>query len=68
VAFGLHFQHLLTRFLGSVADAVIRRYKRIWSQKGPATLGVSFAPRCDVTASQLGAAKNRANQPGFLCL
>jgi len=27
VAFGLHFQHLLTRFLGSVADAVIRRYK-----------------------------------------
>ena len=27
MAFGLHFQHLCTRFSGSVADAVIRRYK-----------------------------------------
>jgi len=33
------------RFCGWRGDPEIQR---IWSQKGPATLGVSFAPRCDV--------------------
>jgi hypothetical protein len=33
---------------------------------GPdAPSALAFAPRCDVTASQPDATKNRANQPGF---
>jgi hypothetical protein len=33
VAFRLHFQHLFSRFSGSVADAVIRRYKDLVTKR-----------------------------------
>jgi len=54
---------MFPRFSASVADAGTN--KQSWSQKGPATLGVRFAPRCDVTASQLDAIKTGPTSPVF---